>query len=126
MWRTSSPTVNTSCADGEGLDSGRSREGGGSLERAGEEFVVRERDCSARMSAGVTSDGGSGVTSKREGAVGRAAGLRERVRRRSAKLGTSSGIVETILVLRRRREWRRGKDGGSLHEREAGSSLRSE
>ena len=69
-----------------------------------EELVVRERDCSARISAPVTSV----TVSKREGedgGSGRGEGLRVRVRRRSARLGISSGIVKTILVfVRVRRE----------------------
>jgi len=88
MWRTRSPTVNT-CAVGDGPGGG-----GGSLDFDG---ALRERDCSARMSAGVTS----GAASKSEAEVGvaeRSLGLRVWVRRRSARLGMSSGIVETILV----------------------------
>ena len=109
MWRTRAPTVNTcalgerssadgedlgSCADGEGLDLGREETGP----------AWRERDCSARMSAGVMSGAASGVASKREGEVGRGEGLRERVRRRSARLGMSSGIVRISVVLRGGRE----------------------
>jgi hypothetical protein len=88
MWRTSWPTLKT-CADGSFAD-------GEGLELAGAEVVVRERDCSARMSAGVTSSEGCGVESKRDGGVGRVEALRVRVRRRSARLGMSSGIVKRV------------------------------
>ena len=60
--------------------------------------ALRERDCSARMSAAVTSGGAS----KRDGEVGcegRCAERLGRVRRRSARLGMSSGILDSSVVL---------------------------
>jgi hypothetical protein len=59
--------------------------------------------------------------------VGRAAGLRERVRRRSARLGMSSGIVKmSVVVLRSCADGERScADGGSKSKGKNGRASRA-